>query len=113
MLTTPLILAAIGLPFIPGWHELRPFAADLVLILTVIAVLLTPFFVARSNFATALVSLAGLAIAFVAQLAVGAGDGIVGEHFRGILVADQFADLTSQAIRQTGEVITPNKAIAQ
>src|SRR5688500_13662258 len=88
------VLAAIGLPFIPGWHELRPFIADLVLILTVVAVLLTPFFTSsRSNLATAFVSLLGLAIAFIGQLAVGSGEGIVGEHFRGILVADQFAHL--------------------
>jgi NADH-quinone oxidoreductase subunit N len=93
MTTIPFILAAIGLPFIPGWLELRPFIGDLVLILTIIAVLLTPFFVARPNIPTALVSLVGLAIAFVGQLAVGAGDGVVGEHFRGILVADQFAHL--------------------
>jgi len=94
MMTTPHILAAIGVPFIPGWAELRPFFGDLVLILTIVAVLLTPFFTSsRSNLATALVSLLGLAIAFIGQLAVGSGDGVVGEHFRGILVADQFAHL--------------------
>ncbi|MEA2707897.1 MAG: NADH-quinone oxidoreductase subunit [Phycisphaerales bacterium] len=90
-----LVLAQnIGLPFIPGWLELRPFIADVVLILTIVAVLLTPFFTAgRSNVATGLVSLVGLAIAFISQVAVGAGEGVVGEHFRGILVADQFAHL--------------------
>ena len=94
MTTTPFILAAIGKPFIPGWFELRPFIADLVLIGTIIAVLLTPFFTTqRSNIATAVVSLVGLFLAFVAQLAVGVGDGVVGEHFRGILVADHFAHL--------------------
>jgi NADH-quinone oxidoreductase subunit N len=87
-------LAAIGVPFIPGWMELRPFIADVVLILTIVAVLLTPFFTSgRSNLATAFVSIVGLAIAFIAQLAVGSGDGVVGEHFRGVLVADQFAHL--------------------
>ncbi len=35
-----LVLSAIGLPFIPGWYELRPFAADLSLIVTIVAVLL-------------------------------------------------------------------------
>jgi len=92
--TIPLILGEIGKPFIPGWVEMRPFLGDLVLILTVVAVLLTPFFTtSRSNLATGVVSLLGLAIAFVGQLIVGAGDGVVGEHFRGILVADQFAHL--------------------
>jgi NADH:ubiquinone oxidoreductase subunit 2 (subunit N) len=42
---------------------------------------------------TAIVSLVGIGVAFVAQLAIGAGDDVVGEHFRGILVADQFAHL--------------------
>ena len=94
MTTTQTILAAIGLPFIPGWVELRPFIGDCVLIVTIVAVLLTPFFTtSRSNLATALVSIVGLAVAFVAQLAVGSGDGVVGEHFRGILVADQMAHL--------------------
>src|SRR3954463_16532265 len=88
----PIPLAAIGLPFIPGWGELRPFVADLWLIATVVGVLLTPFFTTRSNVACAIVALAGLGVAFVSQLAVGTvGDGIVGDHFRGILVADQFA----------------------
>ncbi len=86
-------LAAIGLPFIPGWEQLRPFIADLWLIVTIVAVLLTPFFTTRSNVACALVSLVGLALAFISQLAVGSGDGVVGEHFRGLLVADQFAIL--------------------
>src|SRR5678816_3681167 len=85
-------LAAIGLPFIPGWTEMRPFVADLWLIATVVGVLLTPFFTSRSNVACAVVALAGLALAFISQLAVGTGgEGIVGNHFRGILVADQFA----------------------
>src|SRR5688572_29491937 len=83
---------AIGLPFIPGWGEMRPFVADLWLIATVVAVLLTPFFTQRSNVPCAIVALAGLTLAFVSQLAVGtSGEGIIGNHFRGILVADQFA----------------------
>jgi NADH-quinone oxidoreductase subunit N len=94
MLTTTCILAAIGLPYIPGWLELRPFIGDCVLIGTIVAVLLTPFFVtSRPNVMTAIVSLVGIGVAFVAQLAVGSGEGVVGEHFRGILVADQFAHL--------------------
>lgn len=86
-----LIAAAIGLPFIPGWNELRPFAADLWLIATIVGVLLTPFFVPRPNTACAIVALAGLALAFVSQLVVGVDDTVVGYHFRGLLVADHFA----------------------
>ena len=33
------MLAAIGLPYIPGWEELRPFVADLWLVATAVAVL--------------------------------------------------------------------------
>jgi NADH-quinone oxidoreductase subunit N len=88
------ICAAIGLPFIPGWGELRPFVADLWLIATVVAVLLTPFFVtSRSNIACALVALAGVTLGFICQVAVGTGDAVIGEHFRGLLVADQMAIL--------------------
>ena len=92
MITTTSILAAgIGLPFIPGWYELRPFAADLWLIVTIVAILLTPFFVTRPNAACAIVALAGLALAFVAQLVVGVGPDVVGYHFRDLLVADHFS----------------------
>src|SRR5438552_3729735 len=52
-------LAAIGLPFIPGWVELRPFVVDLWLIVTIVAILLAPFFTTRSNVACALDVLAG------------------------------------------------------
>jgi NADH-quinone oxidoreductase subunit N len=86
-----LLLAAVGLPFIPGWDQLRPFIADLWLIVTIIGVLLTPFFLERSNAACALVSLAGLALAFVSQVLVGTGEGVVGSYFRDILVIDHFA----------------------
>ena len=87
------LLAAIGLPFIPGWEQLRPFIADLWLILTIVGILIAPFFTTRSNVACALVALGGVAIAFVFQLAVGTGESVVGEHFVGLLVADQFAIL--------------------
>lgn len=90
-MTSSILAAGIGLPFIPGWHELRPFVADLWLIATIVAVLLTPFFVARPNVACALVALAGLALGFVAQLVVGVGPDVVGYHFRDLLVADHFA----------------------
>src|SRR5688572_31282859 len=91
MMTTQLILAAVGLPFIPGWDQLRPFIADVWLIVTVIGVLFTPFFFERSNVACALVSIVGLALAFVSQLFVGTGEGVVGSYFRDTLVVDHFA----------------------
>ena len=91
------MLAAIGLPFIPGWTELRPFVADLWLILTIVAVLITPFFTQRSNIACALVALAGVVLAFVSQLAVAihsqAHPELMHDYFRGLLVADHFGFL--------------------
>ena len=87
------LLAAIGLPYIPGWDELRPFAADLWLIVTIVAVLITPFFTTRSNIACALVALAGVTLAFLSQLLVRNSPHVIGEHFRGLLVMDQFAML--------------------
>ena len=97
-MTTSILAAAatgassIGLPFIPQWMELRPFAADLWLIATIVAILLTPFFTShRSNVPCAIVALIGLALAFVAQLVVGVDETVVGYHFRGLLVADHFA----------------------
>jgi len=95
-MTTSIFAAAsaIGLPFIPQWYELRPFAVDLWLIATIVAVLLTPFFTGtRSNVPCAIVALIGLALAFVAQLVVGVDDDVVGYHFRDLLVADHFAAL--------------------
>jgi NADH-quinone oxidoreductase subunit N len=86
---------AIGLPYIPGWRELAPFVADLWLVATAVAVLLTPFFTPprRSNVACAVVALAGLTLALVSLIAVGAGAG-VGEgpdRFRPMLVTDSVA----------------------
>jgi NADH-quinone oxidoreductase subunit N len=92
MTTTMSILAAgIGLPFIPGWEQLRPFIADCWLIATIIAVLLAPFFTTRANVACALVALAGVTLAFVSQIALANSPQVFGEHFRGMLVADEFA----------------------
>ncbi|HYO08223.1 MAG TPA: NADH-quinone oxidoreductase subunit N [Tepidisphaeraceae bacterium] len=87
-------LAAIGLPFIPGWAQLRPFVGDLILIGATVAVLLAPFFaVRRTNLTCAIVALAGVALAFAAQLAVVLAGGDDGLHFRGILVADPFGGM--------------------
>jgi hypothetical protein len=56
-------MLAIGIPYIPGWDELRPFVADLWLVATAVAVLLTPFFARRPNRACGLVTLVGLTLA--------------------------------------------------
>jgi NADH-quinone oxidoreductase subunit N len=59
------------IPFIPNWPDLRPFTAELWLIVTIVCVLLTPFFVRKPNSACGLVALLGLGIAFCSLLAVG------------------------------------------
>ncbi len=82
-------LASIGAPYIPGWVELSPFIADLWLIGTIVAVLLTPFFVRRPNAACGLVALVGLGIALVSLLTVGTGN--TSEKFRPMLVTDDVA----------------------
>ena len=84
-------LAAIGLPYVPGGADLRPFAADLCLIGTIVAVLLTPFFVRRPNIPCAIVSLLGLAAGLVALLVTGSGDGTAQGRFGPMLVSDQAA----------------------
>ncbi len=86
-------LSAIGLPFIPGWDELRPFLADLWLIATILGVLLTPFFVRKPNAACGTVALAGLIAALVSLLIVGSGPEVIGSHFRGTLTLDRVAIL--------------------
>src|SRR5207237_1890863 len=60
--------------------------ADLWLVATIVAVLITPFFFRRANAACALVALGGLLLALVSLLAVGPGQG--SERFRPMLVAD-------------------------
>ncbi len=91
-----LSLASIGLPFIPGWTELRPFIAELTLIGTIVAVLLTPFFVKKSNTACGLVALAGLVIALLSLLYVqyvSPDAGLQATKFAPMLVADPIAFL--------------------
>lgn len=86
-------LLAFTHPFIPPWADLRPFAAELWIILTIVAVLITPFFTRRSNLACAAVAFAGLGIALVSLLVVGIGPDVVGPRFSGMLVADHFSML--------------------
>ncbi len=88
-----LSLAAIGNPYIPGWTDLRPFIAELTLIGTIIAVLLTPFFTRKSNVACALVALVGLATALVSLLVVGPDAGKDIQAFAPMLVADPISFL--------------------
>src|SRR5687768_18524375 len=88
------LLAEIREPFIPGWsgaYGLRPFAPELWIIGTIVAVLLAPFFSRRSNILCAGVSLIGLTIALVSAVVISINGDDVGTHFRGLLVADNFA----------------------
>src|SRR5438270_5357659 len=87
-------LAQIGAPFIPHWPQLRPFVAEMWLIATIVAVLITPFFTRKSNITCALVALAGLAAALLSLLVVASHPvEIRGPYLRGLLVSDEFAIL--------------------
>jgi NADH-quinone oxidoreductase subunit N len=95
-----LILAVIekSQPFIPTWaaqpgYQLKPFAAELILVVTIVATLLAPFFTRRSNITAALVSLLGLLAALVALLAMLFFPPENGFQLRGMLVSDQAAIL--------------------
>ncbi|HLL88666.1 MAG TPA: NADH-quinone oxidoreductase subunit N [Tepidisphaeraceae bacterium] len=82
------LLAAIGVPFIPGSGELRPFLAELWLIAGVVGVLLAPFFTRKANVVCPLVALVAVGMGLVSLLAVGAGPDVSGTYFRGLLVQD-------------------------
>jgi len=90
------LLAEIGKPFIPGWNtagaSLHPFVAELTLIVTIVAVLLTPFFAKRSNAASGMVALLGVIAALAIMLWVHPAR-IVGSEFRGLLLNDSVAVL--------------------
>ena len=75
-------------PYIPAWHDLRPFVADLALIATAVAVLIVPFFVRKPNSATGAVTLFGLAVGLVSLIAVGPADA---GRFSPMLAADGVA----------------------
>src|SRR4029079_1985176 len=87
------LLAAISKPYIPGKGDLGPFVAELGLIATLVAVLVTPFFAKRRNHATFLVALGGLGVALVALLAYGVPDAAGPRPLGGVLVADAFGML--------------------
>ncbi|MDB5318976.1 MAG: NADH-quinone oxidoreductase subunit [Phycisphaerales bacterium] len=85
-----IVAAAIGRPYIPGWTDLGPFVAEGWLIVTVVGLLLAPFFARRRNLACFLVALAGLTAALISLLWVGVpAPGRA--PLRGILIADSFA----------------------
>ena len=87
------LLGEIGKPFIPGWDTagemLRPFVAELVLIATIVAVLLAPFFTRRANWVSGLVAVGGLVLALLSVLIVRPWD--EGPQFRGMLISDPYA----------------------
>ncbi len=77
-------------PFIPTSDDLRPFAAELFLVLGIAANLLVPFVARRPNFICAGVTLVALAAAVISLLSMGAGGG-GGSHLRGLLLFDSTA----------------------
>lgn len=85
------LLSAILPPFIPAWDQLRAFSADLWLIATIVAVLLTPFFARKPNRACAVVTLVGLGLALVSLVVVWEGGVASGPYLRGLLTYDSFA----------------------
>ncbi len=87
------MLAIIDKPFIPTWSigdgAMRPFAPELVLIGTLVAILLTPFFTPKkSNVPSAFVALLGVLLALLTAIVLGASGVYEGSLFRGLLVAD-------------------------
>lgn len=78
-------LLAIGVPFIPTFRELRPFAPELWLIGGIVAVLLAPLMLRKTNLASAAIALAAMALALLAVLTAGQD---TGSSFRGMLLVD-------------------------
>jgi NADH-quinone oxidoreductase subunit N len=77
-----------GVPYLPGAAELRPFAAELWLVGGIVANLIVPFAVRRPNLACGATTLLALAAA-LASLLLGWGGATAGvDHLRGMLVAD-------------------------
>ena len=85
------MILAISNPVIPTLSDLRPFAAEAWIIVSIVAVLLTPFFVKRSNFACCAVAFIGLAVALISILVIGASPQIIGQRFDGMILADRFS----------------------
>jgi NADH-quinone oxidoreductase subunit N len=85
--------AAIGRPYIPGWADLGPFVVEGWLIVTLVGLLLAPFFARRRNLACFMVAVAGLTAALVSLCWVGVPATTGSAPLRGILIADPFAML--------------------
>ncbi len=83
-------LASIGLPYIPGWNELRPFWAELILVASIVSVLVAPFFSRKSNTLCALIALSGLLLALLSLLLIGC-EHTTGTFFRSLLLSDPVA----------------------
>jgi NADH-quinone oxidoreductase subunit N len=82
-------------PFVPAWnvpgYALEPFAGQIILILAIAAILLTPFFVPRqSNLPCGFIALLGLVAAFLSLFITHAGPA-AGNEFGGTLVSDSVA----------------------
>src|SRR5690606_24312134 len=88
--TMSTLLANIRQPYIPGPADLGPFAPELWLIATIVATLITAFFVPRQrvNRMAGLVALAGVSIAFISLFWTLDARG---HFFRGLLVVDAMA----------------------
>lgn len=84
-------LLSIGKPFIPQANDLLPFAGDFILVLTIVSVLIAPFFSRKSNASAGAVTLVGLIAALASVCAVGVPTDLVGFHFRGTLLFDPFS----------------------
>lgn len=79
-------LLAIGAPFIPSFQDLRPFAPELWLIGGIIAVLLAPLMLRKTNLASAVIALVAMGAALLSV--VFGNDGTVGSALRGMLLVD-------------------------
>ena len=82
------ITLAVGLPYIPSMTQLQPFAAELCLIVGIVAILLLPFFARKTNVGTGAVALITLGVALLAVLFCKVQPG---EQFRGLLLSDSVA----------------------
>jgi NADH-quinone oxidoreductase subunit N len=81
----------IGVPYLPGAAELRPFAAELWLVGGIVANLLVPLFVRRPNLTCGVVTLAVLAGAVASLLLGWDAAAAPAEHLRGMLLSDDLS----------------------
>jgi len=81
-------LSKIGMPYVPGWEGLRPIAPELVIVATILAMLVIPFFTNRPKAGCLLASVLGVGLALLSAVVLGTGEGMLGSHFRGMIVVD-------------------------